>query len=72
MNSIAKHAGISKGLIYNYSKDKNDLLKEIIFSGICKMLSIFENSENKPVTEEMFVTYINESFEMLKNNLHFW
>ncbi len=72
MNLIAKQAGISKGLIYNYFKDKNDLLKEIIFSGIHEMLTIFDTSENNPVSEKQFITYINESFEMLKNNLHFW
>jgi len=72
VNLIAKRAGISKGLIYNYFSDKNSLLKEIIISGINEMLSVFKNPENKPVTEEMFVFYINESFDMLKKNIHFW
>ncbi|NOZ34202.1 MAG: TetR/AcrR family transcriptional regulator [Chlorobi bacterium] len=72
VNLIAKQAGISKGLIYTYFKDKNDLLKEIIAGGVQEMLSIFENPENELITEEQFLFYINESFEILKNNLYFW
>ena len=40
INHIAKHAGISKGLMYNYFESKEALLKAIIHKSVTEVLTI--------------------------------
>jgi len=73
MNMIASGAGISKGLIYNYFKSKEDLIKEIVFKGIDELiLNIFDQNKDGVLTNEEFVFFINESFDILKKKNEFW
>ncbi|MEA3317134.1 MAG: TetR/AcrR family transcriptional regulator, partial [Bacteroidota bacterium] len=51
---IAKKANISKGLMYNYFDNKEDLLKQIIFSGFAEIIHPDLLSENEPITNETF------------------
>ncbi|MAE08980.1 MAG: TetR family transcriptional regulator [Bacteroidetes bacterium] len=72
INMIAIHAGISKGLIYNYFESKEELITTIIHNGFDEFLDIFDSNKDGVLTEEEFVFFINETFEILKNNLQFW
>ena len=42
ISMIAKKAGISKGLLYNYFDSKEELLKEIVFSGMNEIFNLFD------------------------------
>ncbi len=64
---IAKEAGISKGLIYNYFDSKEDLLKSLVFD-LNSMESTFwediQNEDPQKMLENIFSSY----FQMLTQN----
>ena len=68
IDSIAQHAKISKGLIYNYFKDKDDLLHQILISG---MKTIFENLRSE-ITMEDFVADSEKFFDYTLENKEFF
>lgn len=72
INMIAKKAGISKGLIYNYFESKEELITIILNSGFDEFLSVFDKNNDGVLTDEEFIFFIEQTFEILKNNLHFW
>lgn len=72
INLIAKKAGISKGLIYNYFESKDELITTIINIGFEDFLSIIDLNRVTPLTDEEFVNYINQTINLLKTNLHFY
>ena len=72
INMIAKKTGISKGLIYNYFESKEDLIKTILTNGFNEFLNVFDTNEDGVLTDEEFVYFINETFEILKSNSTFW
>lgn len=72
INMIAKKAGISKGLIYNYFESKEELITTILNSGIDEVLSVFDTNNDGVLTDDEFVYFIEETFEILKSNIHFW
>ena len=73
INMIASGAGISKGLIYNYFNSKEDLIKEIVFKGIDELiLNIFDPNKDGVLTNEEFIFFINECFDILKKKIKFW
>ncbi|MBE9491416.1 MAG: TetR/AcrR family transcriptional regulator [Bacteroidetes bacterium] len=69
---IAKKAGISKGLLYNYFKSKEDLIKEIINRGIDELLETFDLDRDGVLTEDEFDYLVHENFRLIKNNIQHW
>ena len=69
---IAREAGISKGLIYNYFDHKESLLYEIISAGMNDLLSDLQYQEEKTVTREELVRYVEVSFKKIKENSRFY
>jgi AcrR family transcriptional regulator len=72
ISQIAKKAGISKGLIYNYFESKNELLDALVnhgFDAIFKNLGI--NNDGVP-TEEEFINFIKQNFKLLRENIQHW
>jgi AcrR family transcriptional regulator len=70
ISSIAKKAGISTGLTYNYFSSKEDLLTSIYLKG---MKNIFEPVEQlKVINEKGFRAFIDHIFTEMKNNTTFW
>jgi len=75
ISKIAKHAGISKGLMYNYFESKEELLKEVVLMSLedakevsLEMLKNLEGKEPKEILKlslEMF-------FDMLVQNKIMW
>ena len=73
IHQVAKAAGVSKGLIYNYFDSKEDLLEAIIWDAI-------------EVTEELMTTHLRAgedpyqqlrgltlaSVQLVTSNLHYW
>jgi len=72
ISKIAKSAGISKGLMYNYFKSKEALLKDIVISGISDLTRTFDPNRDGILTTEELEYFINQTFETLKTNTKYW
>jgi len=72
MNQIAGKANISKGLAYNYFKGKQQILDEIIKTGIDSIYTHFDLNRDGVLTEEEFKYFIKKSFHVVKANSRFW
>lgn len=72
MSEIAKEAGISKGLSYNYFSSKEALLHEIIMRGFNKVVALFDPDRDGELTKEEFVYFINENFRLVKEHTTYW
>ena len=71
VSKIAKHAGVSKGLIYNYFASKEDLLKALIemymAEGEAMMIGIMD-----PDPKKMMENIIRATFTELKERTEIW
>lgn len=71
ISQIARHAGISKGLIYNYFESKEQMLHEMI-AGLQKneekFLEVFQQEDPKKVLESLFRMF----FEEIRENAPVW
>jgi AcrR family transcriptional regulator len=72
ISMIAKKAGISKGLLYNYFKSKEELVKEIMIVGMNKFIEVFDTNKDGMLTCEEFEQFIRESFRVLKENMSYF
>lgn len=66
---IAKEAGISTGLTYNYFSSKEDLLKSIYLKGVKKA---FSPLMEKALAEGKFKDFIEHIFNEVESNKEFW
>jgi AcrR family transcriptional regulator len=69
---IAKKAGISKGLIYNYYESKDDLLLEIINDGFARLMSYIDPDGDGELTRNEMEYMIEENFRILREQQAFW
>ncbi|MGQ9619975.1 MAG: TetR/AcrR family transcriptional regulator [Bacteroidales bacterium] len=69
---IAKHAGISKGLLYNYFPGKEALLKEIIEKSVREIYKYFDINHDGFLTGEEFEYFIRKIYRTLKEKKIFW
>lgn len=69
---IAKNAGISKGLMYNYFSSKEELIQVIIFTGIDKLMQGFDPNHDGILTKEELLFFIEDSFRKIKENHIYW
>ncbi len=72
INNIARHAGMSKGLMYNYFTGKESLLFEIIMRSVNEMYIDFDRDKDAYITEEEFEFFIRRLFKLLKKKKAFW
>jgi AcrR family transcriptional regulator len=72
ISSIAREAGISKGLLYNYFENKNDLIKTIIYSGLDKIDSLMDPDKDGVLTGDEMEYLLDRFFDMLQNDTSFW
>jgi AcrR family transcriptional regulator len=77
ISTIAQHAGIAKGLLYNYFKSKEELLKAVVNYGFKDFIDIFNPFLTNDLTDdlltpEMFHELIIKIFKIIKENIHFW
>ncbi|MCL2290288.1 MAG: TetR/AcrR family transcriptional regulator [Bacteroidetes bacterium] len=68
IGNIATHAGISKGLLYSYFKCKDDLLYQILASG----MQTFTDNIHSEMTMEDFITGVEKSFDHIMENRDFF
>jgi Ca2+-binding EF-hand superfamily protein len=72
ISHIAKKAGISKGLLYNYFKSKEELLNSIISRSMEDVFSHFDPDHNGFLSEEDFESFLRILFSHIRENLSFW
>ncbi len=72
ISKIAKRAGISKGLLYNYYESKEDMIREIIFDGMEDLMRSFDPNKDGILTDEEAKYFIDEMFNILKSNIKYW
>jgi AcrR family transcriptional regulator len=72
MSLIAKKAGISKGLAYNYFESKNDILEEIIDEGFHQVHDLLDHDKDGVLSEEEFISFLERTFAMVKDNHRYW
>lgn len=69
---IAKKAGISKGLLYNYFLSKEDLLNSILLLGLQKFHDILNQFQDELDTPEELMSYIQGGFELIRKEPEFY
>jgi AcrR family transcriptional regulator len=72
ISKIAKKAGISKGLLYNYFDSKEDVIRDILENGIDMMLEGLDLNKDGVLERSEMEFYINDIFDKIKANPEFW
>lgn len=72
MSHIARHAGISKGLIYNYFESKEALLEEIIYRSVQEAYRYFDLDNDGYLSENEFDFFVRKICLMYKEKKAFW
>jgi len=72
ISHIAKHAGISKGLLYNYFRSKEELLGEIINRSAVEIFNSFDIDHDGSLSEYEFEHFLRRAFDVLRKNRRFW
>jgi len=72
ISHIARHAGISKGLMYNYFESKEKLLSEIIDRSVGEISLYFDPDKDGYLSEEEFELFIRKTFFLLREKRSFW
>jgi AcrR family transcriptional regulator len=72
ISHIAKHAGISKGLMYNYFESKEALLKSIILKSILEIYNYFDINRDGYLSEDEFEYFVRKISAILKEKRSFW
>jgi AcrR family transcriptional regulator len=72
ISDLAKHAGISKGLMYNYFSSKEELLKTIFTEVMTEMMKLIDQDQQGEIDRETLLKYFNNLFSHLKSNLILW
>jgi AcrR family transcriptional regulator len=72
ISHIARHAGISKGLMYNYFKSKEDLLAAIINRSLTEIYGSFDPDHDSQLTPAEFELFIRQVFSLFREKRQFW
>lgn len=72
INHIAKHAGISKGLMYNYFESKEALLMAILQRSVMEIYRYFDINKDGYLSEEEFEFFIRKISVLLREKRNFW
>jgi AcrR family transcriptional regulator len=72
IDHIARHAGISKGLMYNYFDSKEALLKAIIHRSVNEVYKYLDIDRDGYLSEREFEFFIRKINLLLKEKRYFW
>ncbi|MFH0759345.1 MAG: TetR/AcrR family transcriptional regulator [Bacteroidota bacterium] len=72
ISMLAKEAGISKGLLYNYFESKEALLAAIIENGMNEIMEIFDPNHDGVLTAEEFSAFIHKIFSTIRSHQEYW
>jgi len=71
ISQIAKEASISKGLLYNYFQNKEELLIKVMSDGIIYLLKEYGKRTDDPVKNQL-KQMIEQSFDMMDEDQRHW
>ena len=72
ISDLAKHGGISKGLMYNYFSSKDELLKQIFKEIMGEMMQLFDPDQSNEIDRKILLQYFEKLFSHLQANLMLW
>jgi AcrR family transcriptional regulator len=72
INHIASHAGISKGLMYNYFASKEALLEAILKRSVMEIYEYFDTNRDGYLSEDEFDFFIRKVSTVLRDKRSFW
>ena len=72
ISMLAKRAGVSKGLMYNYFKSKEDLLATIMNDGIDEIFQFIDPDHDGILTKEEFEYLIDKIFGLMREKNNFY
>ncbi len=72
VSRIARKAGVSKGLMYNYFHSKEALLIELMEGTMKEMMEKFPLTESDTFTKKEFIQFIEITFDMVVSDPGFW
>lgn len=72
ISEIAKRAGISKGLMYNYFDSKVDLLLSIVIEGYDRMIVSFDPNHDGVLTRDEMILFVTDILEQIKADPNYW
>ena len=72
VNKIARKAGVSKGLMYNYFESKEDLLKTLIFNVMDEIMEALDVQTKKGLDKKGFIQIIDTTFDLVIKDPQFW
>lgn len=72
ISKIAKKAGISKGLVYNYFDSKEDLLSKIFNDIINRTMDMLDPNHDDNITTEEAEDFFDRFFDVLTHNPQEW
>ena len=73
ISQIAKEAGVSKGLIYNYFDSKEDLLTQLVMGAMStgeEIMQTYDQTDKSPF--ERLQIMVESTFSLVQSNLHYW
>jgi AcrR family transcriptional regulator len=72
INHIARHARMSKGLMYNYFESKEALLKAIIHKSVNEVYKYLDIDKDGYLSDKEFEFFIRKIDVLLKEKRYFW
>lgn len=72
ISKIAKEAGISKGLMYNYFESKENLLHALLNDLFERIVTAMQFDANEKFTDEVMIRHINRTFEVIDEDRRSW
>jgi len=72
IDHLARQAGISKGLMYNYFSSKEELLSAIIDKSLKELYDYFDINKDGYLTEDEFEFFIRQTARVLDEKRNFW
>ena len=69
---LARHAGISKGLMYNYFDSKKALLEAILLRSLNEIYAFFDIDHDGYLSEEEFDIFVRRVCQVILEKKSFW
>ena len=72
VRDVAREAGVSQGLLYNYFRDKDDLLREVFRQGARDVAESLAAGEDGGTPEERLERMIRRGLAIVRERREFW
>jgi AcrR family transcriptional regulator len=72
MAAVAKRAKVSKGLIYNYFKSKEEILISLVVDVFDEVMGQLDLNLGEPLTKDRFIQVIDKSIDEVVKNPQRW